>query len=202
MNYSEMKLRAKEQLKTRYWYVFLMTLIVGIISGASIPMIVGLLLMGPLTVGLSYALIDVVENPNGSDNYEFLFEGFKQSFVTSFLAILLTQVFTFLWSLLFIIPGIIKAFSYSMTAFIITENPTIDPMEAIAKSQEMMRGHKFELFMLHLSFIGWYLLGIITFGLALFFVIPYVQTTVANFYVELRGKKVIEAEYIEQEMNS
>lgn len=202
MNYSEMKLRAKEQLKNRYWYVFLMTLIVGIISGASIPMIVGLLLMGPLTVGLSYALIDVVENPNGSDNYEFLFEGFKQSFVTSFLAILLTQVFTFLWSLLFIIPGIIKAFSYSMTAFIITENPTIDPMEAIAKSQEMMRGHKFELFMLHLSFIGWYLLGIITFGLALFFVIPYVQTTVANFYVELRGKKVIEAEYIEQEMNS
>ncbi len=202
MNYSEMKLRAKEQLKTRYWYVFLMTLIVGIISGASIPMIVGLLLMGPLTVGLSYALIDVVENPNGSDNYEFLFEGFKQSFVTSFLAILLTQVFTFLWSLLFIIPGIIKAFSYSMTAFIITENPTIDPMEAIAKSQEMMRGHKFELFMLHLSFIGWYLLAIITFGLALFFVIPYVQTTVANFYVELRGKKVIEAEYIEQEMNS
>lgn len=202
MNYSEMKLRAKEQLKNRYWYVFLMTLIVGIISGASIPMIVGLLLMGPLTVGLSYALIDVVENPNGSDNYEFLFEGFKQSFVTSFLAILLTQVFTFLWSLLFIIPGIIKAFSYSMTAFIITENPTIDPMEAIAKSQEMMRGHKFELFMLHLSFIGWYLLAIITFGLALFFVIPYVQTTVANFYVELRGIKVIEAEYIEQEMNS
>ncbi|MBN2267966.1 MAG: DUF975 family protein [Acholeplasmataceae bacterium] len=202
MNYSEMKLRARAQLKTRYWYVFLMTLIVGIISGASIPMIVGLLLMGPLTVGLSYALIDVVENPNGSDNYEFLFEGFKQSFVTSFLAILLIRVFTFLWSLLFIIPGIIKAFSYSMTAYIIAEDPTIDPMAAIAKSQEMMRGHKFELFMLHLSFIGWYLLGILTFGLALFFVIPYVETTVANFYVELRGKKVIKAEYIEQEMNA
>lgn len=198
MNYSEMKIRAKAQLKTKYWYVFLLTLIVGVISGASIPLIIGLLIMGPLTVGLSYALINVVENPNGNDNYELLFEGFKQSFVTSFIAILLTRLFIFLWSLLLFIPGIIKAFSYSMTSYIIAENPTIDPMDAISKSQEMMRGHKFELFMLHLSFIGWYLLGIITFGIALFFVIPYVQTAVANFYVELRGKKVIEADFVEE----
>lgn len=193
MNYREMKDRAKTQLKVRYWYVFLLTLIVGIISGASIPLIIGLLIMGPLTVGLSFALIYVVENPNGSDNYELLFEGFKQSFVTSFLAILLVRLFTFLWSLLFVIPGIIKGLSYSMTSFIIAENPTIDPMDAIAKSQELMRGHKFELFMLHLSFIGWYLLGIITFGIGLFFIIPYVQTAIANFYVELRGKKIIDA---------
>jgi uncharacterized membrane protein len=198
MNYSEIKLRAKAQLKTRYWYVFLMTLIVAFISSASIPILIGLLIMGPLTVGLSYALIDVVENPNGSDNYEFLFEGFKQSFVTSFLAILLVHVFTFLWSLLFIIPGIIKALSYSMTAYLIAENPTIDPMDAIDKSQEMMRGHKLELFMLYFSFIGWYLLGIITFGLAIFYIIPYVQTSVANFYIELRGKKIIEAEFVEE----
>ena len=193
MNYREMKDRAKTQLKVRYWYVFLLTLIVGIISGASIPLIIGLLIMGPLTVGLSFALIYVVENPNGSDNYELLFEGFKQSFVTSFLAILLVRLFTFLWSLLFVIPGIIKGLSYSMTSFIIAENPMIDPMDAIAKSQELMRGHKFELFMLHLSFIGWYLLGIITFGIGLFFIIPYVQTAIANFYVELRGKKIIDA---------
>jgi uncharacterized membrane protein len=193
MNYREMKDRAKAQLKVRYWYVFLLTLIVGIISGASIPLIIGLLIMGPLTVGLSYALIHVVENPNGSDNYELLFEGFKQSFVTSFLAILLVRLFTFLWSLLFVIPGIIKGLSYSMTSFIIAENPMIDPMDALAKSQELMRGHKFELFMLHLSFIGWYLLGIITFGIGLFFIIPYVQTAIANFYVELRGKKIIDA---------
>jgi len=193
MNYREMKDRAKAQLKVRYWYVFLLTLIVGIISGASIPLIIGLLIMGPLTVGLSYALIHVVENPNGSDNYELLFDGFKQSFVTSFLAILLVRLFTFLWSLLFVIPGIIKGLSYSMTSFIIAENPMIDPMDAIAKSQELMRGHKFELFMLHLSFIGWYLLGIITFGIGLFFIIPYVQTAIANFYVELRGKKIIDA---------
>ncbi|MFA6692579.1 MAG: DUF975 family protein [Acholeplasmataceae bacterium] len=198
MNYSEIKLRAKAQLKTRYWYVFLMTLIVAFISSASIPILIGLLIMGPLTVGLSYALIDVVENPNGSDNYEFLFEGFKQSFVTSFLAILLVHVFTFLWSLLFIIPGIIKALSYSMTAYLIAENPTIDPMDVIDKSQEMMRGHKLELFMLYFSFIGWYLLGIITFGLAIFYIIPYVQTSVANFYIELRGKKIIEADFIEE----
>lgn len=198
MNYSEIKLRAKAQLKTRYWYVFLMTLIVAFISSASIPILICLLIMGPLTVGLSYALIDVVENPNGSDNYEFLFEGFKQSFVTSFLAILLVHVFTFLWSLLFIIPGIIKALSYSMTAYLIAENPTIDPMDAIDKSQEMMRGHKLELFMLYFSFIGWYLLGIITFGLAIFYIIPYVQTSVANFYIELRGKKIIEADFIEE----
>jgi uncharacterized membrane protein len=193
MNHSELKLRAKAQLKTRYWYVFLMTLIVGIISGASIPLIIGLLIMGPLTVGLAYTLLDVVENPNGSDNYELLFEPFKKSFVTSFLAIFLIGLFTFLWSLLLIIPGIIKALAYSMTPYIIAENPSIDPMEAISKSQSLMKGHKLDLFILYLSFIGWYLLGIITFGLALIFIIPYVETTVANFYVELRGKKVIEA---------
>lgn len=61
----------------------------------------------------------------------------------------------------------------------------------------MMQGHKMELFMLHLSYIGWFLLGIITFGIALLYIMPYVEVAVTNFYIELRGKKIVEIEVIE-----
>ena len=192
MNIQDFKLRAKDQLKERYWYILLVVLISMIISGASIPMIIGLLLMGPLSVGVSYILLDLVENPMGKDNYDLLFEGFKKSFVNSFIAILLMNLFIFLWSLLLIIPGIIKAFSYSMTRFIIAENPEIDPLTAISRSQELMRGHKMDLLMLYLSYIGWYLLGLITFGIAIIYITPYVEVAVTNFYIEIRGKRIVE----------
>ena len=128
----------------------------------------------------------------GKDNYDLLFEGFKKSFVNSFIAILLMNLFIFLWSLLLIIPGIIKAFSYSMTRFIIAENPEIDPLTAISRSQELMRGHKMDLLMLYLSYIGWYLLGLITFGIAIIYITPYVEVAVTNFYIEIRGKRIVE----------
>ena len=135
----------------------------------------------------------MIETGSDGKKLELVIDGFKRSFVNSFIAILLTRIFTMLWSLLFIIPGIIKAYAYSMTPYIIADNPEIDAMKAIEMSQEMMKGHKMELFFLHLSFIGWYILTIFTFGIGMFFLMPYVQTSVANFYVELRGKKTVTA---------
>ena len=100
---------------------------------------------------------------------------------------ILISIFTFLWSLLLFIPGIIKGLSYSMAPYILIENEYyISPMDAIKESQRIMEGHKMELFILSLSFIGWYLLGIVTCGLAMFYVEPYVNMTFVNFYNEIK----------------
>ena len=173
--------------------VFLVTLIVSLLPTASSVAIIGFILMGPLVVGQAIYLIDMIETNSDGKKIELVIEGFKRSFVNSFIAILLTRIFIMLWSLLLIIPGIIKAYAYSMTPYIIAENPEVDAMKAIDMSQEMMRGHKMELFFLHLSFIGWFILSLFTLGVGLFFLIPYIQTSVANFYLELRGKKTVTA---------
>lgn len=190
----ELRHQAWEQLRKSYWMVFVVTLIVSLLPAASSIAVVGFIIMGPLLVGQAIYLIDMVETNSDGKKIELVIEGFKKSFVNSFLAILLTTIFTMLWSLLFIIPGIIKYYAYAMTPYIIAEDPEIDAMAAIAKSQEMMRGHKMELFILQFSFIGWYLLAALTFGVGFVFLLPYVKTAEANFYVELRGKKVVVAE--------
>lgn len=190
----ELRHQAWDQLRKSYWMVFVVTLIVSLIPAGSSIAIVGFVIMGPLMVGQAIYLIDMVETGSDGKKIELVIDAFKKSFVNSFLAILLTKIFTMLWSLLFIIPGIIKSFAYAMTPYIIAEDPEIDAMAAIDKSQEMMRGHKMELFLLHLSFIGWYLLAGLTFGVGFIFLLPYVKTAEANFYVELRGKKVVTAE--------
>lgn len=143
-----------EQLRKSYWSVFVAVLIVMAVSTASAPL--AFLLVGPMLVGQSYYLMDVAVKENEGKNFELLIEGFKKSLVNSIVASILVGIFTFLWSLLFIIPGIIKAYAYSMTPFIIADEPDIDFMAAIKKSQELMRGHKFRLFKLQLSFIGWF----------------------------------------------
>ncbi len=186
----ELKQNAWNQLRKSYWMVLLVTLIVTALPTASSVAAVGFVIAGPLLVGQAIYLIDMIENQTDGKKIELVIEGFKRSFINSFVATLLVGIFTFLWSLLLIIPGIIKSLAYSMTPYIIADEPGIDALDAIKKSQEMMRGHKMELFMLSLSFIGWFLLGVLTFGIGMFFVLPYYQTTLANFYLELRGKKV------------
>lgn len=105
----------------------------------------------------------------------------------------LVCIFTTLWTLLFIIPGIIASLSYSMVYFIILDNPEIGYMDAIKESKEIMNGHKMDLFLLHLSFLGWALLGILTFGILYLWLIPYVNVTICNFYNEIRKKPETEA---------
>ena len=100
---------------------------------------------------------------------------------------LLMYILVFLWSLLLIIPGIIKWFSYAMTPFILEENPELGAQEAIHRSRMMMRGHKFDLFWLYLSFIGWFLLSILTAGIGLLWLTPYVDTSLAAFYEEVKA---------------
>ena len=193
----EIRLLAWEQLRKSYWMVFVAVLIVSMVPAASSLAVVGFIIAGPLLVGQAIYLVDMIDHGTDGKKLELLFEGFKKSFLNSFLAMLLVGLFTFLWSLLFVIPGIIKMFSYAMTPYIIAENPEIDALRAIDESRAMMNGHKAELFFLRLSFIGWFILGAIT-VVGFVFVLPYYQTAEANFYIELRGKKkIINAEFAE-----
>lgn len=108
--------------------------------------------------------------------------------------VVLTQflrgLFITLWSLLFIIPGIIKSYEYMMVPYILADEPGVTWREAFAMSKEMMRGNKMSAFILHLSFIGWEILNILTMGiLGVFFVDPYVRATEAELYLALRPPK-------------
>ena len=124
---------------------------------------------------------------NGVKDLFSKFDSFGRGFVQRFLR----GLYTFLWSLLFIVPGIIKGYSYAMTPFIMAEDPNISPNDAITKSRELMDGHKWDLFWLELTFIGWHLLNILTLGIGTAFLEPYVQTARAAFYREICPSKAI-----------
>ena len=99
-------------------------------------------------------------------------------------------LFNFLWYLALIIPGIIKSYAYSMVPYLLADNPKLDYSEAIQLSQDMTLGHKFDMWVLDLSFIGWYLLGLLACGLGGVFVNPYYESTRAELYLVLRGAAV------------
>jgi len=110
-----------------------------------------------------------------------LFSGFS-AFWRVLSLYLLMGIFAFLWSLLLIIPGIVKAFSYSQATYILMDHPDMTAMECITASKEMMRGYKWDLFVLILSFIGWEILSAFTFGLLQIWLQPYAGISFAGFY--------------------
>ena len=122
-----------------------------------------------------------------------LFAPFKQ-YARTVGAVLLVFVYTLLWTLLLVIPGIIKAYSYSMTFYILRENPEMTAGDAITASQKMMDGHKMDLFLLSLSFIGWAILASITFGIGYLWLIPYIYTAYAAFYETLKKETSVTPE--------
>ena len=206
MNSKVLRRRAWDKLSgnwgTPIAVVLIYSLILGAISAigqrAPIVWIASIVVAGPLAVGLASYFIDFTRSKNPTiDN---LFDGFKSSFANSIVLSLLTGLFVFLWTLLFIIPGIIKAFAYSMAPYLLAENPQMTPTEALDESQRLMQGHKMDLFILQLSFIGWYLLVLVTIGIAAIWVGPYVQATTAEFYNSLVGTKeeTVDAEFTEK----
>lgn len=129
------------------------------------------------------------EEPEAND----LFSRFNQ-FGDGFILNLLTGLYTFLWALLFIIPGIVAGYSYSMASFIMTENPGMKASEAIEASKRLMDGHKAELFVLDLSFLGWILLNVFTLGIGSLWLNPYMNAAHAAFYRNLVPRAALQAE--------
>lgn len=106
-----------------------------------------------------------------------------ERYLQSLIYLIVTGILLLLWFLLLIIPGIIKSYSYAMTPYILNDEPELSILEAITKSRRMMDGYKWKLFLLHLSFIGWFILALISFGIGFLWLNPYFQTTESRFYM-------------------
>ena len=119
---------------------------------------------------------------------EELFDGFKD-FKNNFVLYLLQQLFIILWSLLLIIPGIMKSYGYAMAFFIKEDNPNLSASECLKRSEDLMNGHKWELFCLEISYFGWLLLCVITFGILSLWVGPKMEVAKYAFYRNLIGEE-------------
>lgn len=153
-----------------------------IILLSAVASIATLVLSGPFVFGQHMAALDVSRRQKVT--VSMVFEGFT-AFGDSLALFLLNNIFTFLWSLLLIVPGIIKAYAYSMGFFVLADRPDLSANECRKRSMYLMKGHKWQLFCLDFSFIGWYLLSLLTLGILSFWVVPYHMTARAEFYQEL-----------------
>lgn len=143
------------------------------------------------TTSIAYTLLDLVRyNDYTIEPLSDAFRVIRKGYTIQVLAIaIITWVFTILWSFLFIIPGIIANFAYSQAYYIykdaIENGENLSPIDYITESKELMRGNKGRLFILELSFVGWHILALFTFGLGYLFLSPYIQTSKAVFYEDL-----------------
>ena len=157
-----------------------------LISGASALSLVQLILGG--VVQLGYAKFLLAQHDSREYEVKDLFSQFER-FGTGFAQHFLCKLYVILWSLLLVIPGIIKSFSYAMTPFILEDHPELTAGEAITRSRQLMDGHKGELFILGLTFIGWELLNALTLGIGSLWLNPYKNAAYAAFYREITAAK-------------
>lgn len=225
---SEIRALARRELHDNWTSPVLATLILVLISGVanglsnttsihslhlspffyastSVGFLISILVVLPLSFGYSIAFLQFLRGGK-DDVIENMFNECK-NYGRALGVSLLTAVFTFLWTLLFIIPGIIKAYSYAMTNFIAKDHPELDADSCIEESMKMMDGHKADLFLLDLSFIGWFLLCILSLGIGFLWLYPYVETSHAIFYKELKAELYPEMEdadasAFEEDMNN
>ncbi len=190
MTASEIRAKARQQLGNnifgnQWLYALVVCLIVSAISGiASTTVIIPLLITGPLSFGAAKVFLKLARSGDPI-KIEDTFSGFTSDIGGNIILGLLISIFTFLWSLLFVIPGIIKAYSYSMAFHIKHDNPAYTWQQCIDESRKMMDGNKMRLFLLDLSFIGWIIVGVLCFGIGTLWVAPYMATAHANFYEEI-----------------
>ena len=143
----------------------------------------------PLTWGYQTLFLGAVRG--GEATAKDMFEGYnKELFSRVLTTTLLYYVYVFLWSLLLLIPGCIKSYSYAMTPYILKDNPEMKNNAAIEESMRMMDGHKLELFLLDLSFIGWAILSILTCGIGFLWLVPYMNMARVNFYEDLKKASI------------
>lgn len=187
----ELRAAARESLSGNWTYPVLATLIYLAISITCnfipyVSFLIAIFIIKPLAYGLAITMLKFFrgEKEYVVENMFSIFSDYPRILGT----ILLQFVYIFLWSLLLLIPGLIKMYSYAMTFYILHDNPEIGAEEAICRSMKMMDGHKWRLFCLHLSFIGWWLLCILTLGIGTLWLAPYTQNSTAAFYEDLKNQ--------------
>ena len=195
---SELKQNAKNQLKNNWGLAIGIIIVCTLISCipnllveindeslaiAIIIPIITLVITGPLTIGQCKFFINLANrsNPKFSD----LWYGFN-NILKAIGVTLLVGIIVSIGTILLIIPGIILSFMYSQVYYIMTENPEMSIIDCLKESSRIMKGHKMDLFVLELSFLGWVILMGITFGIAGLYVLPYYSATLTNFYLEIK----------------
>ncbi len=194
MNRKEIKAKAREAFVNQYWPVVGISVLVTLIMFAGglinyIPVIglaVTVIVLPFCTVGLAWFSLSVYRNQQAK--IETVFEPFN-NFGHVLGGFWYMELFTFLWTLLFIIPGIIKSIAYSMAPYILVDQPDIPATEALEESMRMTNGHKGEIFVFYLSFLGWMLLSAITMDIVgIFYAFPYYTVSLAGIYEELKAE--------------
>ena len=200
MGSHELKTKALEQLKGRWGVAIAVSLVASLLMNLikfnkRIPLeiiptlsislsLLNLILGGVLSAGKAKFFLTLKVNKE-SALFSDLFSQFN-NFLKATGLYLLISLFTFLGILLLIIPGIIVIYMYSQSFYILAENPEKSVTECMYESRQLMKGHKFDLFCVQISFIGWIILGVISFGIGLLWVSPYMDATFANFYSSLK----------------
>ncbi|MBQ9485483.1 MAG: DUF975 family protein [Clostridia bacterium] len=189
----ELRAKARANLgggifQTMWLLTLVVLLIYSVIIGfASYTVVGSILLAGPLEYGVSRILVSTARGKKDVD-FGSLFVAFTEDFGNTVVLGLLKNIFIFLWSLLLIIPGIVKSYSYALAAFIQQDAEDKNWKVCIDKSREMMDGNKWKLFCLDLSFIGWYIVGVLCLGVGVLFVEPYHIQARAEFYEDLKNQ--------------
>lgn len=222
---AELKENAKQVLRRTYWSGFLVMIIISFLSagGSGYEAVVKLgqefnfavampvlgfmgvfslayniFLSNPLMVGKNYYFLRSREhNPELSNIFSRFGNG---NYLNVVCTTLIKDIKIFLWTLLLIIPGIIKSYEYYFVSYIIAENPKLSYTRAFEISKDMTDGIKFQIFVLQLSFLGWYLLGAIACGVGVLFVNPYSEATMAELYMAQRAKVLAEYRATEEEL--
>ncbi len=157
------------------------------------------LLLIPMAWGVAVTFLEVSRGLKV--NYGNLFKGYKD-FVRIFLTLLLKTVYILLWTLLLIVPGIVKNYSYAMTEYVLADRKDLSYDQAIEESMRLMQGNKWRLFVLDLSFLGWVLLCVLTLGIGFVFLTPYMYVARAHFYADLlaadQGEEVVVATVVDE----
>lgn len=187
-----LRIKAWNMLKGgNYWNLFIATLIFSLVFSinslsAYLPAgsnLIAILIGAPISVGMATVYLNSFRQIKF--RFEDLFEPFKTMYFKTLVLYILKLIYIVLWTLLFIIPGIIKALAYSLSSYIINDNPDLDANDAITKSKELMNGNKWRLFKLMFSYLGWIILGLLAFGVGIFFVIPYIEAGLTAFYLDV-----------------
>lgn len=196
---AELKSSAKDQLKGR-WLVAILVFVCysAILQLANVELtnstegsmigvglnIIGLLVYGSLQVGVSRFSLKLARKDE-SVQFNDLFSGFDV-FLKSLLMNFIIWICVFIGTIFFVIPGIIVGIMFSQANYILAENPEKSALECIKESARIMKGHKFDYFVLELSFIGWFMLCVLSFGIGFLWLVPYFEITLTNFYLKIK----------------
>lgn len=190
---SDIRAAARAKLNGHWSQPVVCTLVYYLVCYAASSIPLSFLATLPLAFGFVLTFLAFMRDENTEDMIGEPFKVFK--LYSRYLgASLLKALIIFLWSLLLIIPGIVMSYAYAMTPYLCKDHPEMSVSDCISRSKAMMRGYKWKLFLLDLSFIGWLLLCCLSFGIGLFWVTPYRQCARAKFYEELKNIPQLESQ--------